>query len=66
MIKTIKYYTVWISNFLLAVVYVIGGMTIIAPTNSIIPQYYGSLAVGTLLLMVGLLGSPFCIFGVES
>ena len=45
---------------MLAILYVIGGATLIAPTNTIIPQHYGTLALGTALLMTGFLGSPYC------
>lgn len=45
-------------------VYVLGGLVIIAPNGTpAIPQYFGNIALGAVLLMLGLFGSPYCIEG---
>jgi hypothetical protein len=59
------YYLVWIGNFLLAIWYTLGGLTVLFPGVSILPNNLGIVALGTLLLATGLFGSPYCTIDLE-
>jgi hypothetical protein len=51
----------WISNILLAICYVLGGLTVLFPGESILPNNLGNVALGIMLIVVGLFGRPYFI-----
>ena len=49
-------------NFLLAVMYVLGGLVFLFPNTSSVIQPFGTVALGIALLATGIFGSPYSTY----